>query len=72
MLESQNDHVVALSLRTLIAQNPELGCRALKSRPNGFKVRRKALVDDLSADCRSHIPLGKRRIGIPNESDDDD
>lgn len=72
MLESQNDHVVALSLRTLISENPKLGCRALKSRPSGFKVRRKSLVKDLEADCRAQKPLGERRVGIPNEADDDD
>lgn len=70
MLENKNDQVASLSLRLLVKENPKLGCRALKMRSAAFKARRSDLVKMLQSDCDARVPLGNRRISIPDEARD--
>jgi hypothetical protein len=67
MLENKNDQVASLSLRLLVKENPQLGCRALKMRSASFKYRRSELVRQLQADCDARVPLNRRRMAIPDE-----
>ena len=70
MLENKNDQVASLSLRLLVKQNPDLGCRAVESRSPSFKARRSDLIKHLRADCDARKPLESRRVGIPDEEMD--
>ena len=67
MLENKNDQVASLSLRLLVKANPDLGCRALEMRSDSFKARRGDLMKSLRAECTARVPLGERRVGIPDE-----